>query len=116
MTFVILLVVDTVGVKIPRLIKLDSVWKNNPEYQRKRRGRRLYWIGKYKLSKGCEVCGYNKNSSALDFDHLIPEDKKFNLSTGSMLLSLKRIIQEIRKCRILCANCHRIHTVNTVRL
>ncbi len=83
---------------------------NNPEYQRNRRSKRQRWIQAYKVAKGCELCGYNAHAVALDFDHIDPTQKSFLISSRSMTLNLKRLINEMRKCRILCANCHRVHT------
>lgn len=76
---------------------------------RKRRARRKYWLDKYKTAKGCTLCGWNKHSSALDWDHLNSEEKQINVSR-SLEAKLTRLFFEIRKCRILCANCHRIHS------
>lgn len=70
--------------------------------------RRRYWTGKYKLAVGCESCGYNLHDVALDFDHIVPEDKCFSIGQGLTKRTLKEIVTEIRKCRVLCANCHRI--------
>lgn len=94
----------------PKRYLCNKTKKNNPEYQRYRRGRRMKWLNLYKTGKGCELCGYNKNGVALDFDHLDPSIKEFNPSSRSLTVSLKRLFIEIRKCRILCANCHRIET------
>lgn len=72
--------------------------------------RRAHWINKYKQAKGCEICGYNLHPVALDFDHLDPEAKEFNLHKRNIHINLKRFMNEIRKCRIVCSNCHRIET------
>lgn len=55
----------------------------------------------------CEICGYNKNYSALQFHHLNPENKTFNID-ARMLSNTKwdSIIKEWEKCKLLCANCH----------
>ncbi len=65
------------------------------------------FLDAYKLEHGCRDCGYNIAAVALDFDHL--EDKQYNVSQmgGN---SWKRILQEINKCEVVCANCHRIRT------
>jgi hypothetical protein len=75
-----------------------------------KRRRRSHWIGKYKEAKGCCICGYNKSKYALDFHHRDPSQKKFNASVRMFNLRLKTIIAEIRKCDIMCANCHRIES------
>ena len=91
-------------------LRKHSDGKNNTEYQIFKRKRRSRWLNKYKERKGCEICGYSENGVALDFDHKDPSLKRFNVSSRSLTYSLKQIFLEVRKCRILCANCHRIHT------
>ena len=74
----------------------------------------------YKISVGCNICGYNKHPSALCFDHL-PEYEKSEITkngcskrtcAGGMYRlysskhSVDELIQEIKKCRVLCSNCH----------
>lgn len=54
----------------------------------------------------CSVCGYNKCSSALELHHLDPNTKEFNLSK-SRSYSKEAIDKEIKKCILLCSNCHR---------
>ena len=82
--------------------------KNNPEkikeYEKRRHEKKRQYIDDYKLSRGCSICGYNKYASALDFHH--NGDKEFNIRDAGSV-SLKRLKEEIKKCIILCANCHR---------
>ena len=59
----------------------------------------------YKGGK-CEVCGYNKCPEALDFHHLDPTEKEANW-TKIRLWNWKKIEEELDKCSLLCANCHR---------
>jgi len=85
----------------------------NPKklYMEKRRGRRREWLNKYKKAKGCEWCGYKMYSEALHFDHKDQTQKHREVS--SMYgCKLKAIIEEVRKCRVLCANCHAHHSKN----
>jgi len=61
---------------------------------------------KLKGSK-CESCGYKTNFSALEFHHVDPKTKSFQLDLRS--LSNRRwgaVIEEAKKCRLLCSNCH----------
>ena len=58
---------------------------------------------------GCEVCGYNKCSAALDLHHRDPSTK---LDTVSNLVCDRTpaiVAAEVLKCIVLCANCHREH-------
>ncbi len=52
------------------------------------------------------LCGYNKCKSALEYHHLDPSKKEFQLSKARSR-SIDKIKQEIKKCVLLCANCHR---------
>lgn len=53
------------------------------------------------------LCGYDKCREALDFHHLDPTQKIFGLSVKGLTRSWEKIRNEIDKCILLCANCHR---------
>lgn len=60
------------------------------------------------LGGKCSCCGYNKCFDALDLHHINPNDKEF--SFGSIRANPKswiKIVTEIKKCLLVCANCHR---------
>ena len=67
--------------------------------------KRAELVSTIKLERGCARCGYNKCAGAMDFHHREGEDKLGNV--GSMKDGLKRLLAEIEKCDVLCANCHR---------
>lgn len=50
-------------------------------------------------------CGYNKSMAALTFHHLVKEDKSFAISNARHL-PWKIVEPELKKCILLCANCH----------
>lgn len=54
----------------------------------------------------CLLCGYNKFQGALEFHHVVPNSKEFNIS-GFHSRSIEILIHEVDKCVLLCANCHR---------
>lgn len=72
------------------------------------------------LGGKCICCGYNKSVSALDFHHKDPKEKDFGISARGHSRSWQRVKNEIDKCVLLCANCHReVHAgereiVNTI--
>lgn len=71
--------------------------------------RREEYIFEYLLSHSCVDCGEN-NPVVLEFDH---KDSKLKTDTICDLVRSKSFIklqQEIEKCEIRCANCHRIKT------
>lgn len=55
----------------------------------------------------CQICGYNANAKALEFHHIHPKEKTFTISECT-LKGLDILFKELRKCTLLCANCHRI--------
>jgi len=62
----------------------------------------------YYLNHPCEECG-ETNPLVLEFDH--QHSKSDNISNMLMSkTSWKRIMEEIHKCKVLCANCHKIKT------
>ena len=58
----------------------------------------------YKGGK-CVFCGYNRCNKALDFHHVW--GKEFGLSERGFTRSWERVRQELDKCILICANCHR---------
>lgn len=64
----------------------------------------------YLNDKECTVCGY-KDIRALEFDHIDPKTKSFSIARAvTDGYSWEKILLEIQKCRIVCANCHKITT------
>lgn len=62
------------------------------------------------LGGKCEKCGLqltDTNYSVFDFHHIDPKQKEFTW-TKMRLLSDKKIKEELIKCQLLCANCHRL--------
>ncbi len=61
----------------------------------------------------CEICGFDGHPKALDFHHIDPAGKLFGIGkfiNGRQCTKENQgiIVDEIKKCKILCANCHRI--------
>lgn len=57
----------------------------------------------------CMDCGISYPPFVMDFDHRPNEIKIFNISFGRFK-SIFSIMEEIKKCDIVCSNCHRIRT------
>ena len=47
----------------------------------------------------------------MDFDHRDPSEKSFHIGRRGPYLSRKRLLAELRKCDVVCANCHRVRTL-----
>lgn len=65
-------------------------------------------IDRYKMWKGCKECGYKEHPKALDLDHRDRGTKSFTIAQVVGFKPWAEIKAEIRKCDVLCANCHRI--------
>lgn len=59
------------------------------------------------VGESCWICNYNKCWQALEFHHVYPETKLFQVTTRELQFSWERLEQEIHKCVLLCACCHR---------
>lgn len=72
----------------------------------KERTRRLFWELKSELS--CKQCGQN-HPAALHFHHTDPSVKDTEISDAiGRSWSMTKILEEMQKCEVLCANCHAI--------
>ena len=60
----------------------------------------------YVMGGVCQLCGYHKTVSALEFHHIDPEQKDFAIGHNTNV-SWGKARNEIKKCALLCANCHR---------
>jgi predicted HNH restriction endonuclease len=60
----------------------------------------------YKGGKCC-FCGYKKFGGALEFHHVDENKKDFGISLKGLTRSWAKIKNEIDKCVLVCANCHR---------
>ncbi len=89
------------------------------EWYRNNRAHRIQQIVEYKqrvrdfvkelkISNPCADCGKFYPSMCMDFDHI--GEKKIELSKAPNLGGPEKILKEISKCQLVCANCHRIRT------
>jgi len=60
------------------------------------------------LGGKCAICGYNKCNDAFDIHHIDPSKK--TMSFAGVRANPKKwasIVEELKNCILLCANCHR---------
>jgi len=77
------------------------------------RAQRRDFLNTYKTAAGCTDCGYDAHPAALEFDHLPGFQKDFGIGNANNLnVSMERLLAEIAKCEVVCANCHAIRTAN----
>lgn len=101
--------------------RLSIVPNNTPEYQSQyyrsnevERKRKIVerqrdirdQVQAIKVTAGCSVCGYRKSPRALQFHH-VSNDKEGTIARWvTQGHKLTKILAEIEKCIVLCANCH----------
>lgn len=61
---------------------------------------------KYKEQIGCSKCGYKKCGACLDFHHILPDKKLRRITAKHWYSKSKTIKIELKKCILLCKNCH----------
>lgn len=81
-----------------------KTWTNSNRRKVKR------FIRAYKVFFGCQHCGIN-DYRVLDLHHLRNKEIGVSIAAGKQCWSLARVVEELEKCIVLCANCHRIETV-----
>lgn len=65
------------------------------------------WLNEYRGTMACHRCG-ESDPVCLDFHHRDPKTKDFRVGdTKAMGWGKKRLLVEIQKCVVVCANCHR---------
>ncbi len=55
----------------------------------------------------CMICFYAKHPGVLEFHHVEAATKSFGISSGGLSRSWAKIYEELQKCVLVCANCHR---------
>jgi hypothetical protein len=73
---------------------------------RKRRKKIRQMAVEYKDGQ-CEICGYSRCIEALEFHHNNSSGKDFSISERGYTRSWAKVKEELDKCMLLCANCHR---------
>jgi transposase len=54
----------------------------------------------------CVLCGFDQHPAALQFHHLDPSTKSFQIGEGGLTRGIERSRAEAAKCVLLCSNCH----------
>lgn len=101
--------------KLQRKLNYENNRERDKQYTRTNRWRiraaALKFVMQYVSDRGgCSKCG-ETDFRCIDFNHLDQAQKKYNISdmiAGGY--STDSITQELDKCEILCANCHRKFT------
>jgi hypothetical protein len=85
----------------------ERVKKASIERKRRLKGE---WV-QYKATLACDRCGAS-HPAIIDFHHPDREDKEHNIFRLVADGAFKKVWEEIKKCVVLCSNCHRIEHFN----
>ncbi len=82
---------------------------------RKVRLRLRKFLTELKDNKSCLDCNRPYRYYVLEFDH-VRGIKQFDITRAvSIRVTMKRLLEEISKCDLVCANCHRERTFSRIR-
>ena len=60
------------------------------------------------LGGKCQACGGKFHHASFDFHHLDPSKKEFTITNKITNFPFEKLVKELEKCILLCANCHRV--------
>lgn len=94
-----------------------NYYLNNKKLVRQKRkadrDRFVAWLNSLKDNKPCTDCGNIFRWWVLQWDHLPQYKKDFNISeVRSKQYSKDKVLKEVAKCELVCANCHSDRTHN----
>lgn len=78
---------------------IEKAKKNSEKYRKQY----YEWLS----NKSCADCGIS-DIRVLEQDHI--DGKSYNISSKVGSVSLDYLMEELNKCEVVCANCHRIRT------
>lgn len=99
-------------------MSIQLMYKSKPWRRRSRRERaairKRAEITKAEVAKlksdPCTDCGNSFSPESMDYDHVPGRGEK--RSNVSLIRVLSVALSEIKKCDLVCANCHRVRTKN----
>ena len=88
--------------------KLKKKKNDQIKFDRKLKERKILYVTQFKRNSKCVVCGEN-SSCCLEFHHLRGKNKLFTISSAicNIKVDMKMLRNEIKKCVMICSNCHK---------
>lgn len=89
----------------------DRVLASQTAQQKQGKEIRDDFMGRLK-DQACMDCGVKYPRACMEFDHRPGTTKEFALSQVKLLTrpTILKVVRELKKCDLVCANCHRIRT------
>jgi len=72
------------------------------EHRRRRKRQAVVYMG-----RTCFACGFEGLAAVFEFHHLDPAQKEFGITQDGIPHRWDKVVAELAKCVMLCANCHR---------
>jgi hypothetical protein len=85
-------------------------WKRRHAHNRRRSKEFWAWYISLKDGRPCADCGGVFHHAAMQWDHLDGAQKTASVSSLGSSKSRLRLLAEIEKCELVCANCHAVRT------
>jgi hypothetical protein len=85
----------------------DRYIRNARARQRRELDRRTRLLWAYLATRPCADCG-ESDPLVLEFDHV--GEKRFGISSGIRNRNWEEVLEEMARCEVVCANCHRRRT------
>src|SRR4051812_22627941 len=94
----------------------DAAYNGRNRLRRSAQKRRYHadfmtWCDSLKADTPCADCRGVFSPRAMQWDHLPGFDKVDDIGNLSRRHNRRRIIEEIAKCELVCANCHAVRTL-----
>ena len=102
-------------VSLQKKAQHESYLRNKEKVRKasiEKRKRDKEWLDSLKTDP-CKDCGVSYPAFVMDFHHLDKSSKLFCIGLALSKVGRERILEEIKKCVLLCANCHRIREHGT---
>lgn len=94
-------------------IRNKNLVKQRAKVSNKRaRDRNRAYVRNLKESTRCKDCNHKFHFSVMEFDHIGNDKNDCIARLANSPCSLDSIKEEISKCELVCANCHRLRTWN----
>lgn len=81
--------------------------EDKARWYRNKRIKNLMFVMDHKKARGCVDCGED-DPVILEYHHRVPAKKKKDINRmSSQHYSREELLEEMDKCDVICANCHR---------
>ncbi len=89
--------------RIEKIKEYEATYSEKRSANYKKRYYQALSESKEKLGGKCVKCG---TTERLQFDHIYPKDKSFEITRKLLMNDREKFQEELDKCQLLCYNCH----------